>query len=179
MRPMLDTLELPQVQEVVTTDRRVLAEHKPPAFVGSLLQNLGRRPGHVALWGVATGSGARGFVERLNTLFQAGDPVPFTADIVADMRLERVVVAGLRVEELAGKPDRYLYVLTLRELAEPVEPAGTAGLDDALSAAAAGLVDALAGALDLAPLFATGLEPFVGVLGSLLQRVQAANAAGG
>jgi hypothetical protein len=178
---MLDDLELPQVQEIVTTDRRVLAEHKPPAMAGSLLQNLGRRPGHFALWGVASGSGARPFVERLNTLFADAEPVPFTADIVSESRLERVVIADLRVEELAGKPDRYLYVLTLREYAEPVDPspAPAPGIDDLLAGEAAGLMEALAGALDLAPFFATGLEPFVGRLGSLLERVQAANAGGG
>jgi hypothetical protein len=181
MRPMLDDLELPQVQEIVTTDRRVLAEHKPPAMAGSLLQNLGRRPGHVALWGVAAGPESRPFVERLSELFRGAAPVPFTADIVSESRLDEVVIADLRVEELAGKPDRYLYVLTLREHTEPVDPSPTPapGVDDLLGAEAADLMDALAGALDLAPLFATGLEPFVGRLGELLQRVQAANAGGG
>jgi len=179
VRPMLDDLELPQVQEIVTTDRRVLAEHKPPGMPGSLLQNLGRRPGHVALWGVATGGGALEFVERLDALFREGEPVSFTADIVAEQRLERVVVADARVEELAGKPDRFVYVLTLREFTEPVEPAPAGAVDDALALDAAGLVDALAGALGLAPIFATGLEPFVGRLGGLLERVRAANAAGG
>lgn len=173
MRPMLDDLELPQVQEILTSDRRVLAEHKPPAMPGSLLQNLGRRAGHVALWGVAAGPEALAFVERLDGLFREGGALPFAADIVAESRLERVVIADLRLEELAGKPHRFLYVLTLRELAEPVEPAA-AELDDLLGADAAGLVDALAGALELAPVFATGLEPFVGRLEELLGRVRAA-----
>ena len=65
MRPMLDDLELHQVQELATYDRRMLAEHKPPGMDGSLLQNLGRRPGHLALWGVKTGPDALEFVETL------------------------------------------------------------------------------------------------------------------
>jgi hypothetical protein len=174
MRPMLDDLELPQVQEILTSDRRMLAEHKPPAMPGSLLQNLGRRAGHVALWGVAAGPEALAFVERLDGLFRDGGALPFAADIVAESRLERVVIADLRLEELAGKPHRFLYVLTLREFAEPVEPAAAPELDEALAADAAGLVDALAGALELAPVFATGLEPFVGRLEALLGRVRAA-----
>ena len=36
MRPMLDDLDLPQVQEIATHDRRVLAEHKPPGMAGSV-----------------------------------------------------------------------------------------------------------------------------------------------
>lgn len=175
---MLGDLELPQVQEVVTTDRRSLAEHKPPGMGGSLLQDLGRRAGHVALWGVATGAGARAFVERLDGLFRDGEAVPFTADVVADSRLERVVVSDLRVEELAGKPQRYLYVVTLREHAEPVEPATAEGVDDALAERAEGLMDALAGAIDLAPAFLAGLEPFVGRLGTLLGRVRDARTGG-
>ena len=43
MRPMLDDIELPQVQEIAAYDRRMLAEHKPPGMDGSLLQNLGRQ----------------------------------------------------------------------------------------------------------------------------------------
>ena len=51
---MLDDLELPLVQELTTYDRRTLSELKPPGMSGSLLQNLGRRPLRIVLWGVAT-----------------------------------------------------------------------------------------------------------------------------
>ena len=84
MRPMLDDLELPQVQEIATYDQRMLAEHKPPGKAGSLLQNMGRRSTQLVLWGVASGADAQKFVEQLDAKFRAGDPVPFSADIVAD-----------------------------------------------------------------------------------------------
>jgi len=59
MRPMLDDLPLPQVQEISTNEQRALAEHKPPSMAGSLLQNMGRRPTHLTLWGVASGPEAK------------------------------------------------------------------------------------------------------------------------
>lgn len=39
-------------RQIATLERRALAEHKPPAMAGSLLQNLGRRPTRLALWGI-------------------------------------------------------------------------------------------------------------------------------
>jgi hypothetical protein len=119
---MLDNLELPQVQEVATYDRRALSEHKPPGMAGSLLQNLGRRPASVVLWGVATGPDARDFAEKLDQKFRAGKPVPFTADIVADAKIDQVLIDDLRLQEVAGKPERFAYVLILREFIKPVEP---------------------------------------------------------
>jgi len=172
MRPMLDDLELVQVQEILTAERRVLAEHKPPAMKGSLLQNLGRRPGHLSLWGVATGPESAPFVERLSGMFQAGEAVSFTADIVEEMGLEQVVIAALRVEELAGKPDRYLYVLTLREYAEPVDPAPALGLDAGLLDEAQGLIDTLTDGLAALPGFLNILQPFVPLLQGILGRLR-------
>lgn len=139
MRPMLDDLELEQVQEIGSYDRRTLAEHKPPGMSGSLLQNLGRRPMRLVLWGVTTGPGAKTFVEKLEEKFRAAKPVPFTADIVKDSEIQLMLIDDLKLQELAGKPERVGYVVTLREFIKPVEPA-TAGpsldasiLDDALN----------------------------------------------
>ncbi|MEZ4706873.1 MAG: hypothetical protein R3A44_06695 [Caldilineaceae bacterium] len=175
MHPMLDDLELPQVQEITTYDRRMLAEHKPPGMAGSLLQNLGRRPGSLVLWGVKTGPDALDFIEDLNGKFRAGDPLPFVADIIADAAIEQMIIDDLQWQELAGKPDRYAYVLTLREYIEPVEPEDTSFLDSDILADAQGLIDDLLDGLDIGLDFATGLERFVGPLTELLGRVQNAN----
>ena len=172
MPTMLDDLELPQVQEVTTLDRRVLAEHKPPGMQGSLLQNLGRRPTRLTLWGVAGGSEARGFVEKLEAKFRAGAPVPFAADIVADAEIEQMLIDDLRVQELAGKPERFAYILTLREYVEPVEPEEASALDTEILGDAQGLVEGLVEGLDVGLDFATGLEPFVSRLGDLLARLR-------
>lgn len=175
MHPMLDDLELPQVQEITTYDRRMLAEHKPPGMAGSLLQNLGRRPGSLVLWGVKTGPDALDFIEDLNGKFRTGDPLPFVADIIADAAIEQMIIDDLQWQELAGKPDRYAYVLTLREYIEPVEPEDTSFLDSDILDDAQGLIDDLIDGLDIGLDFATGLERFVGPLTELLGRVQQAN----
>jgi hypothetical protein len=126
MRPMLDDLELRQVQEISSYDLRMLAEHKPPGMSGHLLQNLGRRPARLVLWGVATGPDALEFIQKIEEKFRAAKPVPFTADISKDSEIEQMLIDDLKIQELAGKPERFGYLLTLREFIKPVEPA-TAG----------------------------------------------------
>ncbi len=173
MRPMLDDLELPQVQEIATHNRRVLAEHKPPGMAGSLLQNMGRRPAHLVLWGVAVGSDVLDFVEQLDGKFRAGEPVSFIADIVAEAEIEEMVIDDLQWQELAGKPERFSYVLTLREYIEPVEPEDASLLDTDILDEAQNLIDDLVDGLDIGLDFATGLEQFVSPLGDFLTRLQA------
>lgn len=177
MQPMLDDIELPQVQEITTYDRRALAEHKPPGMDGSLLQNLGRRPVHLTLWGIKSGPGALEFVEQLETKFRAGSPVPFVADIIADAEIEQMIIDDLQWQELAGRPDRYSYVLTLREHIEPVAPQDTSFVDDTILDDVGDLMDDLVEGLDLGLDFATGLEQFLTPLGDLLTRLQQLNQA--
>ena len=172
MRPMLDDIELVQVQEIGTFDRRALAEHKPPGMSGSLLQNLGRRPTRLSLWGVASDSNAQSFIEKLDTKFRAGKPVPFTADIVADSEIQQMIIQDLRVQDLAGKPQRFAYVLTLREFIKPVEPEATSGLDPGILDDATNLMDGIVGGLGAAQAFATGLEQFIPKLTGFLTRLE-------
>lgn len=172
MRPMLDDLELPQVQEITTYDRRMLAEHKPPGMDGSLLQNLGRRPAHLTLWGVKTGSDALEFVETLEEKYRAGAAVPFVADIIAEADIQQMIIDDLQWQELAGKPDRYSYVLTLREYIEPAEPEDTSFLENNILDDADDLFDNLLDGLDLGLDFATGLERFIEPLTDILGRLQ-------
>jgi hypothetical protein len=175
---MLDALELPQVQEITTYERRMLAEHKPPSMAGSLLQNLGRNPMRLALWGVATGAEALRFVEELNTKFLAGEPVTFVTDIVADAEIEFMVIDDLKIQDLAGRPQRYTYALVLQEYIEPiVEPEDVSSLEDGILEDAQSLMDDLVEGLDLGFDFATGLERFVDPLSTLLTRLQEANRA--
>lgn len=125
MRPMLDALELPQVQEITTYERRMLAEHKLPGIEGSLWQNLGRNPMCLVLWGVVTGVEALSFVEELNAKFLAGEPIAFVADIVADTEIETMVIDDLKIQELAGRPERFKYTLNLCEFILPAVPEET------------------------------------------------------
>jgi hypothetical protein len=175
MRPMLDNLELPLVQEIRTIERRSIAEHKAPGMEGSLLQNLGRRPLHVMLWGIAVGPDASQFVQDLNDKFTARQPVPFTADVVADAAVDNVVIQDLQVRELAGKPERYAFVLTLKESIKPVEPDDTSGVDLGILDDATALMDQVVSAVNIGMELALGLERFVPILSGLLGRVQQAN----
>ncbi len=172
MRPMLDDLALPQVQAVTTTDVRAIAEHKPPGMAGSLLQNLGRRPSDIVVCGVATGTGVRDFVEALEAKARAGTAVPFTADITADSQIQQVIIADVAVEDVAGRPDRIAYRLTLREWIEPERSSAGNALGGDIGADAAALVGGLADGLDIAGEFATGLERFLPQLGDLLTRLR-------
>jgi len=169
---MLDDLELPEVQEIATAERRVLAEHKLPGMEGSLLQNLGRRPTRLVLWGIAGGPDAAEFVEKLEAKFRAGQPVPFAADIIADAEIDTMLIENLQLQELAGKPERFAYALTLRDHTTPLEPSDAPALDTDILGEAQSLMDALVPGLDLGLSFASGLERFVAPLGDLLARLQ-------
>lgn len=175
MRPMLDDVELPQVQEVRTGHRRVLAEHRAPGMDGSVLQDLGRRATRIEVLGVASGPAAATVIAALRAKLAAATPVPFTADAVTDLALDSVMVDDLVVEELAGRPQRIAYTLTLREHLTPTDAGRASGVDaDALDEAS-DLVGDLAGAFgslgDAAKVIA-GLEPFAGRLGDLFERLQ-------
>src|SRR5438045_2638811 len=173
MNPMLDDLALPQVQEIAVIERRTLAEHKPPGMDGSLLQNMGRWPTRLALWGIASGSDAQGFVEKLNGKYRDGKSVPFTADIVADSKIAEVFIDNLRVQDLAGKPQRYAYVLTLREYIEPIAAQDTSLVDASILDDAKNLMDGMLPGLTTGLDFITGLERFVTSFSSMLTRLQA------
>jgi hypothetical protein len=177
MRPMLDDLELPQVQAITTCDRRSLAEHKPPGMKGSLLQNLGRRPTRLLVWGVVTGPGSDDFASKLDKKFRDGKPVPFASDIVADAKVDQMLIDDLRLQQLAGKPERFGYLLLLREFIKPVAPEDVSALDSGILADAKGLVDGIVGGLGIAQAFATGLQKFVPVFNGFLGRLQQANGA--
>jgi len=177
MKPMLDDIELPLVQEITTHDRRVLAEHKPPGMEGSLLQNLGRRPERLVLWGIASAAdgeeeGAMPTIEKLEEKFRQGGPFPFTSDISADAEIEQVVIDDFQVQEIAGKPERYAFTLTLREFIEPVEPEDLSALDADVLGEAGDLFDDLLDGLDVGLDFASGLERFSTSMSSLLERLQ-------
>jgi hypothetical protein len=175
MRPMLDDLELPQVQEIATHDRRSLAEHHAPGASDSQLQDMGRRPTRVALWGVATGEDAGQFVENLEAKFRAGTAFDFVADITTDAQIQKVLIDDVQLQELAGRPERTAFVISLRQFLEPAEPEDLQPLDTSILDDASALMDQLVGGLALGQEFVTGLERFVGTLAGFLDRLQALN----
>jgi len=111
----------------------------------------------------------------LDDKFRKATPVPFVADIVTDSKIDLVLIDDLRLQQLAGKPERYGYILTLREFIKPVAPADASALDTSILDDAKGLVDGIVDGLSIADAFATGLEKFVPILSGLLNRTKQAN----
>ncbi len=125
VRPMLGDLELPLVQILRTEEDQVWVEHGVPALEGSLLQRLGRGPVRVRVEGVMADTASLEDLEALRRLYQAAEPVTFAADIMTATEVQQMVIADLVVRELAGRPQRYYYALTLVEhipTPEPVTP---------------------------------------------------------
>ena len=113
MRPLLDGMELPQVQQVRTLDRRSLAEHKVHGHDGSFLQNLGRHPKTIAVSGVVSGPDALDTVEELDAKFRAESTVSFLTDIASDGDIAEMRIQSFEAREVAGKPRRFVYALVL------------------------------------------------------------------
>lgn len=127
VKPMLDSIELQKVQKIEIDGDQVLVEHEIPALEGNFFQGTGRRVTRVSLTGVLTGSEAAEGLKTLREKFRAADPVPFVADITTATRVDQVLIEEMGVRELAGKPERFEYAITLLEFtvaqaAVPEEP---------------------------------------------------------
>ncbi len=120
--PILDKLELQQVQKVETEDRESVADHNVPALEGDFLQDLGRRAVRVTLSGVLTGPEAADGLKSLREKFRNTQPVSFVADIATATSVDQVLIEALDVRELAGKPERFEYGFALREFLPPPPP---------------------------------------------------------
>src|SRR5260221_1364978 len=121
-KPMLDDLELQQVQEVDSEEDQVFDQHGVPALEGDFFQGLGRRATSVSLTGVLTDDTAADDLKRLRDKFHNGTAVPFTTDIATATQIDKVLIEELGVRELAGKPQRFAYAITLREFVPPPPP---------------------------------------------------------
>lgn len=148
-RPLLADIELPQVQQIEVEQDQRLVQHSVPALEGDFLQRLNRRATRITLRGVLTGPEAGEQIKTLRDTFRAAEPVTFVADIATATQIGRVLIDELAVRELAGKPERYEYALTLQEYMpgtpvaaerpSPVRagPSAAPGVDEEIAAAAA------------------------------------------
>lgn len=118
-KPMIDDIELRLVQRIDAEEDQALVQHSVPALDGDFLQRLGRHSTHVRLAGVMTGPSAGEDLETLHQKFRDAEPVSFVADIAAATEVDQVLIAQMRVRELAGKPERFEYSLTLNEFIPP------------------------------------------------------------
>src|SRR6266498_1252265 len=121
-KPMLDDVELQHVQKVEAEDEQVLAQHGVPALEGDFLQDLGRRVTRMTLVGVMIGTEAGEQLKTLRLKFRNAEPVSFVSDIATATTVDKVLIEEFGVRELAGKPERFEYELTLREFLPPPPP---------------------------------------------------------
>jgi len=119
---MLGGIELQQVQKIDTDEDQVLTQHSVPALEGDFLQGLGRRATRVTLAGVMSGADAAASLKTLRDKYRAGEVVSFIADIATATKVDQVLIEEFGVRELAGKPARFEYELTLREFIPPPPP---------------------------------------------------------
>jgi hypothetical protein len=74
---------------------------------------------------------------------------------------------------VAGKTDRFAYVVTLREHQVPHDPEDVSGIDADVLGEALGQIQDLVAGLDAARAFAEGLSRFIPQLGGFLSELEA------
>ena len=111
-RPMLDDLELQQVQTIQEDGDQIWTQHSIPALEGDFFQGLGRRASQVTLTGVLSGAEVADGLKNLRDKFRGAQPVSFVADIATATRIDQVLIEEMGVRELAGKPARFEYAFT-------------------------------------------------------------------
>jgi hypothetical protein len=185
IKPMIGEYEVPGLERIGAQERRRLREIPVPGLGGSYHQDLGAHPLSLRLEGSLQGDESRdGFLETMRGLFSAGDPVDFVADITTATTIEKMIVAGLDVDESSDAPDTFRYAITLLQYTEPPpDPAPENPAEDIAAEAAAltGILEIpdLLGAPDFGdptpPLKAT-LDEFKGVMDGLSGLGSAASA---
>jgi outer membrane protein OmpA-like peptidoglycan-associated protein len=114
-KPMLDGVVLEQVQQIGGDQQEIFNQHAVPALEGDFLQDLGRRATRVRLNGILTGPAAVKSLDTLRGKFRAGTPVTFVSDIATATKVSKMLIEEMGLRELAGKPGRFEYALTLAE----------------------------------------------------------------
>jgi len=110
--------EVRTVYDVHVDGRRSIVELKIPGSSGNVLQDMGREPITILIKGEVWGPDAKATVTSLKAKSDAGDSVPFTSDLLAAASVSDVIVEELEVDQVAGNPTRYRYLMLLREFKE-------------------------------------------------------------
>lgn len=146
IKPMIGEYEIPMIERIGTVEGRHLVEVSVPGLAGSYHQDLGSAPVAIRIEGTLAGDDNRdSFLAAVRDKFKAGDPVDFVADITTATEVEQVLIADLKVLEVAGSSDTFRYAITLTQHVEPPQPAaaGWGGLDQALDLEAGELFDVM------------------------------------
>ncbi len=179
VRPMLGEWELPCIERVELLESRRLARLGVPGLDGDLHQDMGLESLTVAITGSLQGDDRRSaLLTELQGLVQAGDPVPFVADIVESSELEQVVIVGFEVVEADDWADAVRYRVVLRRYVEPPPPPSVAPeLPDDMLEGISDLAGDLLEGLDLpgllgdVPALADPSEPIRPAMGTVREAV--------
>ena len=176
--PLLGTTTLDAVQQI---DHAVAGGFEAidiPGLDGDALQRAGRGSHRIWIRGILSGDAALTTLGELQRLAASGEEVSFAADITTALELERVVVAELRAQAVAGTTALVGYDIHLVEsppLPPPAEVSGFGGLGEfglgdlgfdtdvmgdiaGLAGEVASAVDEVASAVDAVSAVAAGLE---------------------
>ncbi len=139
---------------------------------GDVQQSLGRGSYEIEIAGVLV-TDARAQLEELQGKAAEGAEVPFTADITTALELDQVIIVEAEFSESAGRPDRYVYRLLLREsppLPPPAELSPFGGLDgfgDLGFGDLGGVLDSISDIADAAQSALDAINDAVAQLGAL------------
>lgn len=112
-------VEIRNVSNISTTDRRNIVEHQIPGMEGSVFQNMGRAAVRISFEGTLQGRSAKNKLETIRSKFKQGIPLPFNSDISGATDVTQVLIENLRISEEAGITDRYQYSIVICEYKEP------------------------------------------------------------
>lgn len=112
-------VEIRNVSNISTTDRRNIVEHQIPGMEGSVFQNMGRAAVRISFEGTLQGRSAKNKLETIRSKFKQGIPLPFNSDISGAADVTQVLIENLRISEEAGITDRYQYSIVICEYKEP------------------------------------------------------------
>lgn len=148
MATRIGKIDLVGLTNIYTEDTRSIVQKRGPGQSGGIVQDLGREPVKVVLEGLLLGDDTQGALEELRDAQSKAKPLSFAADAVAGTDLTEVVIADLKIRQLAGFTDRYSFFMRVREYTEPPAPAGAgaAAVEESVAADAKASVDGAAAA---------------------------------
>jgi hypothetical protein len=170
--PVIDDVPLTFVQELEHRLDAGFVATPVVGLAGDVQQRSNRRSHRMRITGLLVGpeEQVKTDVEKLQQKAADGAEVMFTADIVAALELQKVVVQSLRVVARAGTTPTYAYEMELAEsppLPPPAQVSAFGGLDDFGFGDLGFDTDLLGDLTELAGEVASAVETAVEVIGAL------------
>jgi hypothetical protein len=110
--------EVRAVYDVHVDGKRSIVELKRPGSSGNVLQDMGREPLTILLKGEVWGPSAKATITSIKAKSETGDSVPFSSDLLAAASVSQVIIEEFQMDQIAGNPTRYRYLMLLREFKE-------------------------------------------------------------